>query len=64
VALSSLRGKVVPAHGTVTLSPFGTDVVLIDPVPFESEGSVPLTLTFRHAGRVTVNATVTPPGTP
>jgi hypothetical protein len=25
---------------------------------------VPLTLVFRHAGRVTVNAAVTAPGTP
>jgi hypothetical protein len=25
---------------------------------------VPLVLTFRHAGRVTVDATVTTPGTP
>jgi copper(I)-binding protein len=26
--------------------------------------TMPLTLTFRHAGPVTVEATVTPPGTP
>lgn len=54
----------IPAAGTVTLSPFGTDVVLEDPLPFEAAGMVPLTLTFRHAGQVTVNAAVTAPGTP
>ena len=54
----------IPADASVTLSPFGDDVVLIDPAPFEADGSVPLTLTFRYAGRVTVNAAVTAPGTP
>jgi periplasmic copper chaperone A len=55
---------VVPAHGTLTLSPFGDDLVLQDPVPFETSAAVPLTLTFRHAGTVTIDATVTAPGTP
>jgi len=54
----------IPAHGTLTLSPFGADIVLQDPVPFETDSSVPLTLTFRHAGTVTIEAAVTPPGTP
>jgi copper(I)-binding protein len=54
----------IPADARVTLSPFGNDVVLMNPAPFEADGSVPLTLTFRHAGRVTVNAAVTAPGTP
>jgi len=54
----------IPAHGTLTLSPFGDDVVLEDPAPFETSSSVPLTLIFRHAGTVTIEATVTPPGTP
>ena len=31
---------------------------------FESDGSVRLTLTFRHSGQVTVDADVTAPGTP
>ena len=55
---------VVPAHGTLTLSPFGDDLVLQDPAPFETSAEVPLTLTFRHAGTVTIDATVTAPGTP
>ena len=54
----------IPAHGTLTLSPFGDDVVLQDPAPFETAPSVPLILTFRHAGTVTLEATVTAPGTP
>ena len=54
----------IPAQGTLTLSPFGDDVVLQDLAPFETSSSVPLTLTFRHAGTVTIEATVTAPGTP
>lgn len=59
-----MAGLTVPAHGTLTLSPFGADVVLEDPVPFEGKATVPLTLTFRHAGAITIAATVTAPGTP
>ncbi len=59
-----IAGLVVPAHGTLTLSPFGDDVVLQDPAPFETSTAVPLTLTFRHAGTVTIDAPVTAPGTP
>jgi copper(I)-binding protein len=54
----------IPAHGTLTLSPFGDDVVLQNPAPYESQPTVPLTLTFRLAGPVTIDAPVTPPGTP
>jgi copper(I)-binding protein len=54
----------IPAHGTLTLSPLSDDVVLQDPVPFESLPTVPLTLTFRHSGSITIDAPVTPPGTP
>jgi len=54
----------IPARTTVTLTPFGDDVVLTDPARFEGDGTVPLTLTFRHAGQVTVDAAVTAPGTP
>ena len=54
----------IPAKSSLTLTPFGDDVVLRDPVRFESNGTVPLTLTFRHAGTVTVSADVTAPGTP
>jgi len=57
-------GLAVPARGTLTLSPFGDDVVLTAPAPFESDMTIPLTLTFRHAGEVTVQAAVTAPGVP
>jgi copper(I)-binding protein len=54
----------IPAHGTLDLSPFGSDLVLQDPQPFETLAAVPLILTFRHAGTVTIQASVTAPGTP
>lgn len=59
-----ITSLVVPPHGTLTLSPFGDDVVLQSPSPFESLRTVPLILTFRHAGTVTIQASVTAPGAP
>ncbi len=61
---TAVAGLAIPADGTLTLSPFGNDLVLQDPTPFETTGTVPLILTFRHAGTVTLEATVTAPGTP
>ena len=61
---TAVSGIAIPAHGTLTLTPFGDDVVLQDPAPFETRQSVPLTVTFRHAGTVTILAAVTAPGTP
>jgi copper(I)-binding protein len=55
---------VIPAHGTLTLTPIGEDLVLQQPSPYESRATVPLTLTFRHSGTVTIDASVTGPGTP
>ena len=55
---------VIPAHGTLTLTPFGDDLVLQQPSPYETRSAVPLTLTFRHSGTVTIDAPVTAPGTP
>ena len=54
----------IPARSSLTLTLFGDDVVLRDPVRYESDSTVPLTMTFRHAGTVTVSADVTAPGTP
>ena len=54
----------VPAGGTLSLSPVAASLLLEHPVPFESRHTVPLTLVFRHAGQVTVDAPVTAPGTP
>ncbi|HTX84562.1 MAG TPA: copper chaperone PCu(A)C [Streptosporangiaceae bacterium] len=54
----------IPPHGTLNLTPFGEDIVLREPSPFENLQTVPLTLTFRHAGTVTIQAAVTAPGAP
>lgn len=61
---SVVQGLAIPAGATVTLSPFADDVVLEDPVSYESSKEVPLTLVFRNAGTVTIDAPVTGPGTP
>jgi copper(I)-binding protein len=61
---TAVAGLAIPADGTLTLSPFGDDLVLADPAPFETAGTVPVILTFRNAGTVTIEATVTAPGTP
>lgn len=59
-----VSGLSVPADGTLNLSPLTDDIVLEDPAPFENSAGVPLTLVFRHAGEVTIEASVTAPGTP
>ena len=57
-------GLVIPAHATVTFSPFGSDIELAGTrLPRVGE-LVPLTLVFGQAGRVTVESTVTPAGAP
>ena len=60
----ALRPVIIPAHGTITLTPFGPDLTLIRPRHLIFGQHVPLTLVFRHAGRITVQAAVTAPGTP
>jgi Cu+-exporting ATPase len=60
----TVRGLPVPAGKTVSLSPITDDIVLVDPAPFEESARVPLTLVFRNAGEVTIEAPVTAPGTP
>ncbi|HEY2075610.1 MAG TPA: copper chaperone PCu(A)C [Streptosporangiaceae bacterium] len=57
-------GLVIPAGGSISLSPFSADLVLIRPRALMSGETVLLRLRFRHAGVVTVAASVTPPGTP
>jgi hypothetical protein len=61
---AAVTSLTIPGDGTLALSPLGNGVVLENPVPFESDGDVPLTLVFRHAGQITIDAPVTPPGTP
>jgi copper(I)-binding protein len=58
-----LTSLTIPAHSSVSLSPLGPDIALIGAHVIYGQG-VQLTLTFRNAGRVSVEATVTPPGTP
>jgi copper(I)-binding protein len=54
---------VIPARGSLSLSPSGADLVLIDPRSSLRSGQhVQLILRFWNAGPVTVTATVTPPG--
>jgi copper(I)-binding protein len=57
-----VRSLTVPANGTLTLTPLGSDVVLEHPDAFESSSQVPLTLVFRNAGTITIEAPVTAPG--
>jgi copper(I)-binding protein len=59
-----LRALAIPGRSTTSLSPLGADIVLISPGPLQVGDTVPVTLTFRDAGRVTVQFTVTPAGTP
>jgi copper(I)-binding protein len=59
-----VAGLAVPAHGVLTLTPSGSDAVLIGGPRLLAGQQVPLTLTFRYAGRVVIEATVTIPGAP
>jgi hypothetical protein len=59
-----VRALPVPGDGSLDLSPLGDGAILEHPAHYFSRSSVPLTLVFRHAGQVTINAAVTPPGTP
>jgi copper(I)-binding protein len=60
----TLPALAIAARSTTSLSPLGADIVLIDPAALQVGATVPVTLTFRHAGRITVDFTVTPAGTP
>jgi copper(I)-binding protein len=60
---SQVAGLPVPAAGTLTLSLLTGGLLIEHPVPFETSRTVPLTLVFRPAGQVTVDATVTAPFT-
>jgi soluble P-type ATPase/copper(I)-binding protein len=61
---TQVAGLAVPAAGTLTLSPLTGGLLIEHPVLFENRQIVPLTLVFRHAGQITVDATVTAPFTP
>ncbi len=59
-----LTGIAIPARATVNLSPFGADLVFVGTRRLTVGDTVPVTLSFAAAGSVTVQASVTPPGTP
>jgi copper(I)-binding protein len=61
---ATVTGLVIPGHSTTSLSPFGPDIVLIGPGAMIIGDTVPVTLTFRHAGQITVEFAITPSGTP
>jgi copper(I)-binding protein len=61
---ATLAGLPVPGHAVTNLSPFGPDIVLIRPRTMLIGDTLPVTLTFRHAGQITVDFTITPAGTP
>jgi len=63
-AQTVVRELAVPGHGTLTLTPYGDDVLLVDPDAYEGRGTVALVLTFRRAGKVAVSADVSAPGSP
>ncbi|WP_326758726.1 copper chaperone PCu(A)C [Streptomyces phaeochromogenes] len=52
----------VPAHGSLTMSPHGLDVILHAGERWELGDPVPFTLHFRRSGPVTVEAVVVSPG--
>lgn len=54
----------VPAGDSISLNPFGADLVLVRPRPLMAGQELVLRLRFRLAGTVAVQAVVTPPGTP
>jgi copper(I)-binding protein len=61
---TQVAGLPVPAAGTLSLSPLTGGLLIEHPVPFENRQTVPLTLVFRHAGQITVDAVVSAPFTP
>ncbi|MBR7834466.1 copper chaperone PCu(A)C [Actinospica durhamensis] len=53
-------GLSIPAHGQLAFTTGGYHVMLTDPaVPLEQGGTVQLTLTFRRAGKVTLDVPIT-----
>jgi copper(I)-binding protein len=63
--MRQLTGIAVPAHSTVTLGPYTTDIQLtgLGTAKLKLGGTIPLTLTFRDLGPVTVQARIVAPGT-
>ncbi len=64
LGVGALPELAIPGQSTTSLSPLGADIVLISPSPLQIGDTVPVTLTFRHAGKITVQFTVTRPALP
>jgi periplasmic copper chaperone A len=61
--MRQITDATVPAGGALALEPGGTHVMLIGlRSPLVPGATVPLILTFRHAGEVRVDAVVLAPG--
>ena len=55
-------GVVIPAGGTLALSPDGYHLMLVGPKrPFKAGDHIPITLNFQRAGKVTLNLAVEQP---
>jgi copper(I)-binding protein len=54
----------IPAHGTVRFEPDHAHLMLEHPSALKAGDHVTMTLTFRHAGPVTVTLPVLPYGSP
>ncbi len=59
--MSMLPSVEVPAHGTLSMSPQGLDVMVDDPRPLHVGQRVPFVLYFRDSGPVRVTAVVVRP---
>ena len=60
--MEKMQAVELPAHGNVALEPGGRHIMLIGmKSPLKKDTSFPLTLTFEHAGTVTVDVIVRPP---
>ena len=56
-------GLAVPAHGSVSLMPGSYHLMLIGPKqPFKAGDTIPVTLTFKHAGPERIELAVKPMG--
>ena len=61
--MKEVKGYEIPAKGTFELKPGGAHLMLIDiKQPFKEGESVPLVLTFQHAGEVKTELRVGPMG--
>lgn len=60
-SMSTVSGGLpIPAHGQLALAPGGYHLMLTDPVVALKEGgTVLLTLTFQHAGKITLDVPIT-----